>query len=120
MAATDSSKCNSGSQEPAAKGHEPYTRHDSPCTGPRAWQFCCSPDGSGLEQGGELLGVGLGVVAVAVVEQHVGLPGVAGQDPHPGCPLRQLGLAVAVAEPLVNIAAVPLVRVPMQADHGQV
>jgi hypothetical protein len=34
---------------------------------------------SGLEQGSELVGVDLGVVAVAVVEQDVGFLGVAGQ-----------------------------------------
>src|SRR5207253_1573547 len=36
---------------------------------------------SGLEQGGELLGVGLGVVAVAVVEQLVGGGRAVGQVP---------------------------------------
>src|SRR5262249_34269585 len=63
---------------------------------------------SGLEQGGELLDVGLGVVVVAVVEQHVGLFGVAGQGTHLGRPFGQLSLGVAVAEPLVDVAAVPL------------
>ena len=75
---------------------------------------------SGLEQGGELLGVDLGVVAVAVVEQHVGLPGVAGQGAHLGRPLLQLGIGVAVAEPLVDVLAIPLVRVAMHADDGQI
>src|SRR5206468_6041022 len=62
----------------------------------------------GLEQGGEMLGVGLGVVAVAVVEQHVGLAGVAGQGAHLRCPFGQFGLGVAVAAPFVDILAVPL------------
>src|SRR5215470_18289644 len=75
---------------------------------------------SGLEQGGELLGVGLGVVAVAVVEQHVGLFGVAGQVAHLGPPLGQFGVGVAVAEPLVDVAAVPLGRVPMHPDDSQI
>src|SRR5439155_6747355 len=70
---------------------------------------------SGLEQGGELLGVDLGVVAVAVVEQHVRFLGVAGQGAHLGRPLLQLGIGVAVAEPLVDVAAVPLVGVAMHA-----
>src|SRR5215471_17873907 len=62
--------------------------------------------GSGLEQGGELLGVGLGVVPEAVVEQDVGVR-LVGQVPDPGCPVLQFGLAVAVAEPLVDVAALP-------------
>ncbi len=37
---------------------------------------------------GELLGLDRGVVAVAVVEQHVGLLGVAGQGAHLGRPIR--------------------------------
>jgi hypothetical protein len=52
--------------------------------------------------------VDLGVIAVAVVEQHVGLPGVAGQGGHLRRPLGQLGVGVAVAEPLVDVFAVPL------------
>src|SRR6266700_5426968 len=42
---------------------------------------------SAFQQGGELLGVGLGVVAVAVVEQDVGVLGIAGQGGDLGCPV---------------------------------
>jgi hypothetical protein len=82
------------------------------------WPFSRPVGGwSGLEQNGQLLGVDLGVVAVAVVEQHVSVFGVAGQGPHPGCPFLQLGLGVAVAEPLVDILALSAVRMPVHADH---
>jgi len=62
----------------------------------------------------------VGVVAVAVVEHHVGLGGVLGQPLDVAGPLRQLVLVVAVAEPLLDLMAFPLVRVPVQADHRQV
>jgi hypothetical protein len=45
-----------------------------PTTRSRVW--------SGVEQGGELLGVDLGVVAVAVVEQDMGLLGFTGKGGH--------------------------------------
>jgi hypothetical protein len=72
-----------------------------------------------VQELGEPRGVDLGVVALAVVEQHMGAGGVPGQGAHLGCPPRQLGLGVAVAEPLVDVLAVPPVRVPMHADDGQ-
>src|ERR1700761_7233003 len=76
--------------------------------------------GAGGEPSGELPGVDLGVVAVAVVEHHVGLGGVLGQALDVPCPGCQLFVAVAVAEPLLDILALPLVRVAMHADDGQV
>src|SRR5690348_5731256 len=79
----------------------------------------CRTRFSAVQQFGEPLGVGLGVVAVAVVEQHVGLLGVVGQGAHLGRPLGQLGLAVAVAEPLVDVLAVPLGGVAVHPDDRQ-
>jgi hypothetical protein len=62
----------------------------------------------------------VGVVAVAVVEHHVGLVGLRGQLLDVARPRRQLAGVVAVAEPLLDVVALPLVRVPVQADHGEV
>jgi hypothetical protein len=60
-----------------------------------------------------------GVVAVTVVEQHVGLGRVAGPGSDLGCPFAQFSLAVAVAEPLMDVVDVPAGRVAVQPDHGQ-
>src|SRR5208282_5373858 len=57
---------------------------------------------SGAEQVGELPGVDLGVVAVAVVEQHVGGLGLGRQVTDLGCPFAQLaGTALQVAAVLI-------------------
>src|SRR5580692_7101687 len=64
---------------------------------------------SDLEQVGQLPGIGLRVVAVAVVEQDMRGRGVVGQRAHFGRPFAQLAFGVAVAEPLVDVLAGPLV-----------
>ncbi len=102
---------------PAPAGYEPRQRGE-----PRpVSRLVPYPAGrcSGCEQGGELLGVGLGIVAVAVVEQDVGDLGVAGEGADLGCPCVQLVFGVAVAEPLVDVFAGPFLRVAVQADYGQ-
>src|SRR5260370_1093878 len=71
------------------------------------------------EQVGQLLGVDLGVVAVAVVEQDVGGLGLLGQGTDPGCPAGELCLGVPVAEPLVDVLAVPVLGVAVHAHHPQ-
>jgi len=63
----------------------------------------------------ELTSVTPGVVAVASVDQHVGEGGVLGQGAHPGCPFGRFGVGVPVAEPLCDVAAVPLAGVPVHA-----
>src|SRR5260370_13034902 len=60
------------------------------------------------EQVGQLLGVDLGVVAVAVVEQDAGGLGLLGQGTDPGGPAGELGLGVPEAEPLVDVLAGPV------------
>jgi len=50
----------------------------------------------------------------------MGLVGVLGQSPDVVGPRRQLVAVVAVAEPLLDVMAFPVVRVPVQADHRQV
>ena len=56
------------------------------------------------------------VVAVAVVEDHVGLVRVLREPPHLAGPFLQFLVAVAVAEALLYVLALPLVRVTVQAD----
>src|SRR5260370_31995751 len=72
------------------------------------------------EQVGQLLGVDRGVVAGAVVEQDVGGLGLLGQGTDPGCPAGELGLGVPVAEPLVDVLAVPVLGLAVHAHHRQV
>src|ERR1700734_3162171 len=74
---------------------------------------------SDAEPFGEFLGVDLGVVAAAVVEQHVGSVGLAGQAPELCGPGVECARAVAIGEALVDVFAFPLVRVAVHADQGQ-
>src|SRR5205085_12350824 len=74
----------------------------------------------GREQRGQLPGVGLGVVAVAVVEQHVCLLRLLRELLQPRRPRLELLLLVEVAEPVVDVVARPLVAVAVEAHDGEV
>src|SRR5680860_1291273 len=72
------------------------------------------------EQLAELPGVAHAVVAVAVVEDGVGLAGGAGEVPHLGRPPCQLLAVVEVGEALGGADALGVPRlsvVPVEADH---
>src|ERR1700691_1604510 len=68
----------------------------------------------------QLLPVDLRIVAITVVEQDVGELSPGGQVPDLGRPFSQLTVAIAIAEPLVDVLAVPFIRMTVHADHGQV
>src|SRR4051812_19140677 len=73
-----------------------------------------------LQELRELAGVGLRVVAIAVVQQDVRLLRLRRELTKLRRPRLELFLGVEVAEPLVDVSAVPLVAVPVEAHDGEV